>query len=337
MEEIRKSARELMKGYCKVCPVCDGRSCPSAVPGMGAAGTGASFRNNIDALAKYGLNMKVVHDITAPKTAINMLGFYLAMPVLAAPIGGVEFNMGGGVSEDDYIQAVLQGSLEAGAMGCTGDGAPDFIINAAEKAMTSVAGKGIPFIKPWEDEELFAKLERMQKAGATVVGIDLDSAGLITLALMGKPVSPKTPEKLADIISEFDMAFVIKGIMTPGDAEACAQAGAAGIVVSNHGGRVLDHAPGAAQVLPEIAGAVGSDVTVLADGGARSGVDVLKLLALGADAVMIGRPVSVAAVGGLAGGVQKYFEKIKNELISAMILTGSDDAAHVNGDILCRM
>lgn len=337
MEEIRKSARELMKGYCKVCPVCDGRSCPSEVPGMGAAGTGASFRNNLEALARHGLNMRVVHDVTAPKTAVKLLGFELGLPVLAAPIGGVKFNMGGGVSEEDYIQAVMQGSLAAGALGCTGDGALDFIIDAAEKAVAGVGGKGIPFIKPWEDDELFAKLERMQKAGATIAGIDLDSAGLITLALMGRPVSPKTPAQLADIISDCDLDFIIKGIMTPGDAEACAQAGAAGIVVSNHGGRVLDHVPGAAQVLPEIAAAVGDDVTILADGGVRSGVDVLKLLALGADAVMIGRPVSVAAVGGLAQGVQKYFEKIKNELISAMILTGSEDAAHVSGDVLCRM
>ncbi len=337
MEQIRKSARELMKGYCKVCPVCDGRSCPSAVPGMGAAGTGASFRNNMEALARYGLNMRVVHDVTAPKTAIKLLGFDLDMPVLAAPIGGVQFNMGGGVSEDAYIQAVMQGSLDAGAMGCSGDGAPDFIIDAAEKALQSVSGRGIPFIKPWEDEDLFAKLARMQKAGATVVGIDLDSAGLITLAQMGKPVSPKTPAKLADIIIDCDLDFIIKGIMTPGDAEACAQAGAAGIVVSNHGGRVLDHTPGAAQVLPEIAAAVKGDVMILADGGVRSGVDVLKLLALGANAVMIGRPVSVAAVGGLAEGVKKYFEKIKNELISAMILTGCGDAAHVNGDVLCRV
>jgi 4-hydroxymandelate oxidase len=117
--------------------------------------------------------------------------------------------------------------------------------------------------------------------------------------------------------------------MTVDDAKAAVDAGADAVVVSNHGGRVLDFTPGAATVLPGICEAVKGQITILADGGIRSGADVLKLLALGADAVMIGRPFSVAAIGGLQQGVVQYIEKIQTELAAAMVLTGVQNAKDV--------
>ena len=122
--------------------------------------------------------------------------------------------------------------------------------------------------------------------------------------------------------------------MTVDQARLAVEVGAAAIVVSNHGGRVLDHTPGAAEGLPEITDAVKGQITILADGGIRSGADVLKMLALGADAVMIGRPFSVATVGGLEEGVTKYIDQIRNELVSAMVLTGCRDLASVGRHIL---
>ena len=106
---------------------------------------------------------------------------------------------------------------------------------------------------------------------------------------------------------------------TGGDS---AEAGAGAIVVSNHGGRALDHTPGTATVLPAIAQAVTGRLTILADGGVRTGTDILKFLALGADAVLIGRPLVWAAFGGGAEGVQLLYEKLAAELKVAMILTG---------------
>jgi isopentenyl diphosphate isomerase/L-lactate dehydrogenase-like FMN-dependent dehydrogenase len=112
-------------------------------------------------------------------------------------------------------------------------------------------------------------------------------------------------------------------------------AGASAIVVSNHGGRVLDFTPGSADVLEGISSAVKGKISILADGGVRSGADVLKLLALGADAVMIGRPFCVAAVGGLKQGVELYIDRIATELEQAMVLTGTARADNVRRDILC--
>jgi isopentenyl diphosphate isomerase/L-lactate dehydrogenase-like FMN-dependent dehydrogenase len=164
--------------------------------------------------------------------------------------------------------------------------------------------------------------------------MDLDAAGLITLKQMGRPVSPKSPAKLAKIIDQVGVPFILKGVMTATDARKAIDAGAQAIVVSNHGGRVLDHAPGAAEVLPEIANAVKGQIAILADGGVRTGGDVLKMLGLGADAVMIGRPFSVAAMGGLKDGVSQYIAQISGQLKAAMVLTGTSGVNSVRRSIL---
>lgn len=337
MKEINAKARELMKGFCRVCKVCDGRACAGEVPGMGGLGTAASFKSNVEALEGIRLNMRLLHDAVEPDTRTSVLGYDLSMPVMAAPIGGVSFNMGGGVSEEDYIDAVVGGSKAAGIVGCVGDGVPPFIHEAGYAAIEKNGGYGIPFIKPWEGEELDEKLEKARATGCKVFGMDVDAAGLITLRQMGRPVSPKAPAELARLIEKvhgWGAKFVLKGIMTADEAELAVEVGADAIVVSNHGGRVLDHTPGTAEVLMEVADPVKGKLDVIVDGGIRTGVDVLKMLALGADCVMIGRPVSIAAVGGLQEGVEKYFETIKGQLTGAMVLTGCKDIESVNVNIL---
>jgi isopentenyl diphosphate isomerase/L-lactate dehydrogenase-like FMN-dependent dehydrogenase len=164
--------------------------------------------------------------------------------------------------------------------------------------------------------------------------MDIDAAGLITLRKMGRPVSPKPLEKLTEIIRRTGTRFILKGIMTPDEAELAVAAGADAIVVSNHGGRVLDHAPGTAAVLPGIADRVKGKITILADGGVRTGADVLKMLALGADAVMVGRPFAIAAVGGLQAGVETYIDTLMADLKQTMVLTGTRAASSVDRKIL---
>jgi isopentenyl diphosphate isomerase/L-lactate dehydrogenase-like FMN-dependent dehydrogenase len=334
MKEVLDNARKLMKGYCRVCPVCDGRACAGEVPGMGGLGTAAAFKANLEALAARRFNMRLVHEVKEPETATTLLGKTISLPVLAAPIGGVSFNMGGKVSEEEYIKAIVQGCLAKGTLGCSGDGVPDFIHQAGFSAIRAAGGMGIPFIKPWEDQELFAKLEKAQETGADIIGMDIDAAGLVTLRKMGRPVSPKSLVELKKIRAAVSGRFILKGVMTVDDALLAAEAGVDAIVVSNHGGRVLDFAPGAADVLPKISSAVKGKMAIIADGGVRSGGDVLKLLALGADAVMIGRPFAVAAVGGLREGVEQYLEKIRIELTQCMVLTGTESVAAVDPGIL---
>ena len=338
MKDIRKKAKEMMQGACRDCPVCDGRACAGEVPGMGGLGTGAAFKKNVSALADISLNMRLIHGAKEPSTAVSLLGLTLALPVVAAPIGGM-FNFKDAVTEDVYIKAVVDGGKAAGVIGCTGDGVPPVITDGAFAAISGAGGHGIPFIKPWESAELDEKLERAFASGCSIVGMDIDAAGLITLRKMGRPVGPKTPKELAAIIEKAHKAgkkFIVKGIMTVDDAQRAVEAGADCIVVSNHGGRVLEHAPGTAVVLPAIAAAVKGKTVIMADGGVRTGADVLKMLALGADFVGIGRPVVLAAIGGGAEGVTKYFEQIKSELIQNMVLTGCADVAAISGDVLYK-
>ncbi|MFH0785505.1 MAG: alpha-hydroxy-acid oxidizing protein [Pseudomonadota bacterium] len=334
MKEFRENARKQMEKFCRVCPVCNGRACAGEVPGMGGLGSGSSFIDNVTALAGIKFNMRLIHDVTEPDTTVQILGKTLALPVLAAPIGGVSFNMGGGISEDTYINAVINGCKAQSIIGCTGDGVPEFIHKSGFIAIQEAGGHGIPFVKPWEDDELFSKIALAKATGCDTLGMDIDAAGLITLRRMGRPVSPKPIEKLTEIIKSCGMKFILKGVMTADEAELALSAGADAIVVSNHGGRVLDHAPATATVLADIADKVKGRITLLVDGGIRSGGDILKMLALGADAVMIGRPFSVAAVGGLQAGVEKYIEILQSELKQAMVLTGTQSAAKVDRRIL---
>ncbi len=337
MREIRDRAKPRMKAFCRVCKICDGRACAGEIPGMGGIGTGASFKNNVAALAAIRLNMRLIHGVTAPRAETSLFGMPLALPALAAPIGGVAVNMDLGVPEEEYDEAVVAGCLEAGTLACTGDGVQPRIHEAAFAAIRRHGGAAIPFIKPWEGPELAEKLEKARDAGCKAVGVDIDAAGLLTLRQKGKPVAPRTPEELSriiDLVHGWGLRFILKGLMTPKDAVLAVNAGADAVAVSNHGGRALDHLPGTAEVLPAIARAVDGKAVVIADGGVRDGADVLKMLALGADLVLIGRPVTVAAVGGGGEGVARYFTLLKDQLLQAMIMTGVADATAVDGSIL---
>jgi isopentenyl diphosphate isomerase/L-lactate dehydrogenase-like FMN-dependent dehydrogenase len=337
LKTIRAQAREKLAGYCRVCPVCDGRACAGEVPGMGGTGSGASFRANLEALARYRLQLRTLHAAKNPDTSCRLFGLDLKTPVLAAPITGTPYNMGGALTEREFIGMVISGSRAAGSLGFSGDGADPTMYDAGVEAIAAADGRGVPIIKPREQQVVIDRLRRAEAAGAVAVGMDIDGAGLVTMALKGQPVGPKTPDELRQITAATRLPFIVKGVMTPDEAQLAADAGAKAIVVSNHGGRILDHTPGAADVLPDIVEAVKGRVTILADGGVRSGTDVLKLLALGADAVLVGRPLVVGAFGGGTAGVQFIIEQLTAELRQAMILTGCATLDDITRRVLYRI
>ena len=337
LKDARKKAKEMMNGRCRICPVCDGRACSGEVPGMGGTGTGSSFKNAVKALAEVTLNMRVIHDVIDPDMSCELLGQKLDLPVLGAPVAGVQINMGcEDVTEAEYCLEFVAGCAESGVLGCFGDAVPDFFFEAGMAALQATDGKGIPVLKPFEEEFLFPKLDQVAEAGAPMVGMDLDAAGLIIPRLHGRPVYPKTPAELKRIVEYTDLPLILKGIMTADEAQMAVDAGAKGIVVSNHGGRVMDHLPGTAEVLPGIADRVKGQISILVDGGIRDGVDVLKMLALGADAVMVGRPLAVAVLGGGREGAKLYLENLKSELYSAMILTACNSIGSIGRDVLFK-
>lgn len=132
------------------------------------------------------------------------------------------------------------------------------------------------------------------------------------------------------------LPIVIKGIVRPDDARKAVDSGAAGIVVSNHGGRQLDGAPASIDALAEVAAAVDGHCEVLMDGGVRYGTDVLKALSLGAKAVMVGRPVFWGLAVDGSEGVQRVLELLKDELRKAMMLAGCPDVGSIDGSLVRR-
>lgn len=334
-KEIKDTARDKMKGYCRVCPVCNGKACAGEVPGMGGVGTGSAFMENLTALSKIKLNMRTIHNAKNPQTSIELFGVKLDTPIIAAPITGSTYNMGGKLTEEEYVSSIIKGCKMAGTIGMSGDGADPNMYNSGLTAIEQERGFGIPIIKPRTQEEIIARIKAAEKVGAKAVGIDIDGAGLVTMALKGQPVGPKTVEELKEVISATNLPFILKGIMTVEEAEIAVEVGVKAIVVSNHGGRVLDYTQGAADVLGNIAEKVGNKITVLADGGVRTGSDVLKLLALGARGVLVGRPMIIGAFGGGAEGVKFFLDKMTNELKQAMILTGCESINAIKSQVIC--
>ncbi|QGG46210.1 alpha-hydroxy-acid oxidizing protein [Heliorestis convoluta] len=333
VKTIRESAREKMKGFCRLCNTCDGRACAGEVPGMGGAGTGAAFMENLRALASVKLHMRTLHDAKNPDLTVELFGQTLQAPIMGAPITGASYNGGGAISELEMVTAIVQGSAEAGLIGWGGDGADPTMYHSGLEAIQKT-GKGLTCIKPRSQAAIIERIEEAEKAGVTAISVDVDGAGLVTMALKGQPVGPKTKEELAELVKATKLPFIVKGIMTVDEAIMAAEAGAQAIVVSNHGGRILDHTPGAATVLPEIAHELQGKIKIFADGGVRNGTDVLKYLALGADAVLVGRPIMQAAFGGGTEAVKTVMEKYKAELHQAMIVTGCRTIKDITPEIL---
>lgn len=335
-KELLKSARLNLNGSCRVCKVCNGVVCAGEIPGMGGKESGSSFIENFKSLEKVKINMRVIHNVSKPDTSIELFGKKMELPIFAAPMTGTTLNMGGKLTEKEYITHVVQGCINSGIYAMVGDTAIDsFLIDNLE-VLSKNDGDGIVFIKPWENEDIKRKIKLAEKAGAFAFGIDIDACGLATLSMYGKTVTPKSIEDIKEIKSFTNLPFILKGIMTVEDALMAVKAGVDAIVVSNHGGRVLDCTPGVAAVLPKIAEHVKGKVTILVDGGVRSGLDVLKMIGLGADAVLIGRPFVTASFGGGKEGVELYVNKLKSELESTMILTGCQTVKEIDSKVIYK-
>ena len=333
-QEVLEAARTCSGPYCKVCPVCNGRACKNAVPGPGSKGSGTVAARNYDAWQNLCLNMDTICEGGPVDTGFTLFGQKYDLPVFAGPVGAVKMHYGDKFTDEEYNAILVPACAKAGIAAFTGDGTNPTVFTAAAKAIGENDGKGIPTVKPWDKETVFAKLDAAKASGAKVFAMDIDAAGLPFLKGLNPPAGPKTVEELKEIIDYAGVPFIIKGIMTVKGALKALEAGAAGIVVSNHGGRVLDSVPATAEVLPAIADAVKGKMTILVDGGIRTGIDVCKALALGADAVIMARPYVTAVYGGGEEGVKVLTAKIKAEMEDAMAMCGVHSLKEITREML---
>jgi len=267
-------------------------------------------------------------------TDFKLFGKEFSAPIFAGPIGAVRMHYSDEYDDRSFNKVLIKACNEAGIAAFTGDGMDDDQMVSGCEAVKEADGRGIPTIKPWNLEMIKKKIELTKEANAFAVAMDIDAAGLPFLKNFTPPAGSKSVEQLREIVELLDVPFIVKGIMTPKAALKAKEAGASAIVVSNHGGRVLDQCPATAEVLEDIVKAVDGSMKIFVDGGIRTGVDVFKALALGADAVIIARPFVSSVYAGAGEAVKELAEKLKHELEDTMAMCGAYSLEDISRDMV---
>ncbi|GGT16667.1 alpha-hydroxy-acid oxidizing enzyme [Streptomyces kurssanovii] len=289
---------------------------------------------------------RVLRDVSSVDTGLELLGSSLALPVLAAPTA---FHR---MAHDEGEVATAAGVAAAGSL--------MVLSSRATRHPEDVAVAAGPWwyqVYWLRDRDVTRRqVERATAAGARALVLTVDapyvpprttaplplprddelcrSVGAGT-RLPGWEQDPSVgPGTISELQRMSGLPVLVKGVMRADDAKACVAAGAAGVIVSNHGGRQLDRAAATADVLPSVVRAVGDRVPVLVDGGIRTGTDVLVALALGARAVLTGRPVLWALAVDGAEGVSGLLDSYRRQLSTAMALAGAARLSEVGPDLL---
>lgn len=291
------------------------------------AETGSAYRLNREYIDSIELEMRVFDAPEHPDTALSFFGQSFSTPVMAGALSGLD-----GIRPDG-MAVLASGIREAGACMWAGIG--------SDEELDSIVASGAPtvkIIKPYKNPDLiFEKLAYAEKAGCLAVGMDVSfffGSQRGDVVVSRDMMSPKTASEMRGFVEASGLPFVVKGVLSERDAAKALEIGAGAIVVSSHSSNVLDYAVPPLRMLPGIAKLVNGQIPVLIDGDIKSGTDVFKALALGADAVLVGR----ALLGGLemdgAAGVTKIVNGINEELRRTMCLTGCRNLGEIDPGIL---
>lgn len=308
----------------------------------GGAGDEISIRRAREIFDAIQVRGRILTDVSTLDTTTTVLGNPMAAPIVLAPTGFHDR------AHPDAEAATARAAAEAGLV----------MIASVNSALTleDVAGAadGVKWFQQslYADRALTAELAaRAEAAGYTAVCVTLDSPpypprrerdirnAYVSASSPNFTGIARTPvdraagwDDFAAFIERVSVPVLAKGVTHPDDADRCVQAGVAAIVVSAHGGRNLDTAPAPIEVLPEIVDRVGGRVEVLVDGGVRRGTDVLKALALGARAVLVGRPIFWGLAVDGAAGLGQLLAILRDELRIAMALCGRAHIAAISRD-----
>ena len=332
--KVLENAKNCIGDYCKACVECNGKVCRNQIPGPGAKGVGDTAIRNYDKWKEIRINMDTLTENKPIDTSIDLFGKKFKYPFFAGPVGAVNLHYGDKYNDMSYNNILVSACANSGILAFTGDGTNPEVMKSATTAIKSVGGLGVPTIKPWNIDTIKEKIQLVKDSGAIAVAMDIDAAGLPFLKNMNPPAGSKSVEELKEIIKISNLPFIVKGIMTVKGALKAKEAGADAIVVSNHGGRVLDQCPSTAEVLADIVDAVGGSMKILVDGGIRSGVDIFKALALGADGVLICRTFVTALYGGEEEGIKLYINKLASELEDTMAMCGAYSISEISREMI---
>jgi 4-hydroxymandelate oxidase len=310
----------------------------------GGGGSEWTLRENVLAFDRWAIRPRVLRGVTEADTETQILGASLAMPVMIAPWA--------------YQGFVHRDAEPATARAAARMGTVMVVATPAEKRLEEIAAEAPEAPRWWQlyvfEDRAFTEemLHRALGAGyrAIVFTVDLpvlgtrhrDRRNSLTMPDSVRPsrdrYDPKlTWDDLGWIREHAPLPVVVKGILTAEDARLSVEAGADGIVVSNHGGRQLDGVLASVEALPQVVDAVAGRIPVLLDGGIRRGTDVFKALALGAVAVLIGRPAAWGLAVDGEDGVYRVLEMLREELETAMVLAGCRALADIRPAMVARI
>lgn len=268
---------------------------------------------------RFGLKLRLFSAVEAD-TSFDFLGKRLPSPIMVA-----------GMS-DHALDAHYPGAFRDLSTGAQRFGTQYWIgdcTDAVWKEAVAAAPSAVRMVKPWRDRErILTSLKLAEETGAFAVGMDFESG------FYNADCAPQAARDLAACVKATRLPFVVKAVGCAETARAARDAGAAAVIVTSHGGSLGPSWGHPLEVLPEVAGAVGSDLLVLAESGLRRGEDALKLLARGARGVLMGRGLLVGLFAGGAEGVAEMLELVNQELKRAMVLAGCPALGSITGDIL---
>ena len=265
-------------------------------------------------------------DAVMPSTEMTLFGKTFATPVATAALSHM------GNQYPDGMAAMADGANQAGALCFSGMGPQDEL-----ERMVATGAQVIKIIKPYADRDsVYAKIRHAEELGCLAVGIDTDHAfdrrhGYDCIE--GMEMFPLSSAELKDMVASTKLPFFIKGVLSCKEARKCLDCGVKGMVVSHHNGRIETAVP-PLMVLPEIAEEVNGEVALFVDCAIRSGLDVLKCLALGATGACVGRPLMQPLRDKGPEGVRETIAAITNDLRYSMAMTASPDVKSVDPTIV---
>jgi isopentenyl diphosphate isomerase/L-lactate dehydrogenase-like FMN-dependent dehydrogenase len=294
-----------------------------------AAGTGASLRRNRLGFESLAFRQRVLRDVSGLDISTTLLGHSMSMPVMICPMGGLQLTVG--------PDAVLDAARAAATVGI-----PIATSSAVEPAIEVIGPStdGVKFYQLYISGDagfLGERIDRARAAGYSAIIITADAPFFSIRDYPNKSRNFRKPAKESgmdnmsrvtwETLAEIKrmaapLPVILKGVQTAEDAVIAIDHGIDAIVVSNHGGRMLDHTDATIAMLPDIAATVAGRIPVLLDSGIRRGTDVVKALALGADAVGIGRLAAWSMAAGGEPAVQRMLELLSGEIGNTMGLLG---------------
>jgi isopentenyl diphosphate isomerase/L-lactate dehydrogenase-like FMN-dependent dehydrogenase len=277
-------------------------------------------------LDRYTFRQRCIDGVD-PEAGCYILGVELATPVVMSamtmPIPAIL---------EDGLMKVAEGLKSAGSLMWTGTPIPQNLRELRETGVPLAAN-----VKPFKDrKKMFQALEEIQAAGVNWVGVEIDSGQgtKVKDQQMAFDCSPLSFAELEEIRKAISFPLIFKGVLSRDDAQKSIDAGADGILVSNHGAHTLDYLPHPFQVMDEIMAVAKGRTLVMVDGGFRRGSDVLKGLAFGASLVGLGRPILYGLAADGASGVRDVIEQVTGELQRIMSMVRASDVSTVSRDIL---